>query len=99
MRFRPPSVDSFSIAVSLWVGWCVYVVIPAVGFTSNGVGLAVLATGVNWILLEQIPERVDSAVDRRLYLPLGGVALVSLLGYIVDDVLRTSVVPESVHSR
>jgi hypothetical protein len=67
-----------------------------VGFSANGVGLAVFATGVTWILLEQIPERVDRAVERRLYLPVGGVALIPLLGTMVDDALGTSVVPVSV---
>ena len=36
--------------------------------------------GMTWVLIEQTPERIDRAVDAGLSLPLGGVALLPLLG-------------------
>ena len=94
MGVRPPSADSFSIAVSLLLGGCTFVSLPALGFSPNSAGVAVFVAGVIWVLLEQIPERVDRAVDTRLYLPLGGVALGPLFADIVGDALHASVIPD-----
>jgi hypothetical protein len=53
-----------------------------------------LIAGLTWILVEQIPKRVDRAVGARLYLPLGGVALIPLFGDTIGDVLEVSFLPE-----
>lgn len=95
MRFRPPSADSFSLSVSLLLGGCTSVSLPALGFSPNSAGLAVFATGLTWVLIEQIPARVDRAMAARLYLPLGGVALVPLFGDMVGDALHASFLPET----
>jgi hypothetical protein len=49
---------------------------------------------MTWVLIEQIPERIDRAVDTGLYLPLGGAALLPLLSDMADDALRISLLPE-----
>lgn len=95
MGVRPPSADSFSIAVSLLLGGCTFVSLPALGFSPNSAGVAVFVAGVIWVLLEQIPERVDRVVDTRLYLPLGGVALIPIFGDMIGDALHASVFPET----
>jgi hypothetical protein len=95
MRFRPPSADPFSIAVALLVGGCAAVVVPAVGFGPSAAGAAVLAAGVAWVLVEQVPDHVDRAADARLYLPLGGAAFLPLVVDIAGDALGSAVVPES----
>ncbi len=95
MRFRPPSADPFSITGALLVGGCAAVVVPAVGFGPSAAGAAVLVAGVTWVLVEQVPDHVDRAVDARLYLLLGGAALVPFLAHIVGDALGTALVPES----
>jgi hypothetical protein len=71
-----------------------FVLMPVLGLDPNSAGGAVFIAGLTWVLIEQIPERVDRAVDARLYLSLGGTALFPLLGDMADDILGTSILPE-----
>lgn len=67
---------------------------PALGLGPNSAGVAVLVAGLTWVLVEQIPEQVDCAVNARWYLPVGGVALIPLFGDTVGDVVHASFLPE-----
>lgn len=55
----------------------------------------VVAALVTWVLLEQAPDGVDRAVDARLYLPLGGGALLPVFGVAAGETLGYVVVPAS----
>lgn len=95
MRPRPPSADSFSVAVALLVGAGGAVVAPRLGVVPGGAGVVVVAALVTWVLLEQAPDGVDRAVDARLYLPLGGGALLPVFGVMGGEAVGYAVVPES----
>jgi hypothetical protein len=55
----------------------------------------VVAALVTWVLLEQAPDGVDRAVDARLYLLLGGGALLPVFGVMGGEAVGYAVVPES----
>ncbi|WP_318568663.1 hypothetical protein [Salinigranum marinum] len=95
MRLRPPSADSFSITVALLVGAVGAVLVPRLGVVPEGAGVVVVAALVTWTLLEQAPERIDRAVAARLYLPLGGGALLPIFGVMGGEALGYAVLPAS----
>ena len=95
MRLRPPSADSFSVAVALLVGAVGAILVPRLGVVPEEAGAVVVAALVTWVLLEQAPERVDRTVDARLYLPVGGGALLPVFGVVAGETLGYVVVPES----
>ncbi|WP_136602976.1 hypothetical protein [Salinigranum halophilum] len=93
-RFRTPSADSFSLAVALLAGGIAAVALPLVDRTAVDGGAAVLVALLTWVLLEQVPDAVDRAVEARAHLVVGGVVMLPLVGSLVGDALGRTVLPE-----
>jgi len=94
VRLRPPSADPFSVAVALLTGAVGAILAPRLGVVPEGAGVVVVAALATWVLLEQAPERVDRAVDARLFLLLGGSAILPVIGEMGGEALGYAVVPE-----
>ncbi|SFK78602.1 hypothetical protein SAMN04487950_1082 [Halogranum rubrum] len=99
MRPRLPSYDHFSVAVGLLVAGVAVTILPWLTLVSLDVvgGLAlVVALGV-WVVLEQIPEQVNAALDNYLYAlpPVLAVGLVAL--FVGESVGIDRVLPDSLH--